>query len=116
MADLSHALKAVEVCSKSIGSEGYFTREAERVFPPYFASHCSAVTETSHLAIPTHALQAVQVWSKSVGNEEHAIPEAEAVPRTFLSLHCRGVTLTIHYKQCKFPGNRLVMRALYSRG
>jgi hypothetical protein len=51
------------------GNEGHFTRDAEAVFHPYLAYHCSGVTATSYLALPAHALKAVLVWSKLVGNE-----------------------------------------------
>jgi hypothetical protein len=40
-------------------------------FGPYLASHCSGVTETSHLVLPTHELQRLKDWSKLVDNEQH---------------------------------------------
>jgi hypothetical protein len=67
----SYALRAVQVCSKSLSSDGHLPREAEQFFRPYLSSHCSGVTQTSQAALPTHALQSVHVWPKSVGNEGH---------------------------------------------
>jgi hypothetical protein len=61
----------VQVFSKSVCNEGHFTLRAERVFPPYLASHCSRVSETSIMVLAGHGLPAVQVWPKSVNNEVH---------------------------------------------
>jgi hypothetical protein len=77
----AHTLQAVQVLSKSVGNEGDFTREAEIVFRPYLATHCSGVIETSHLVVPNHATEAVQLWARSVGNEGNFTREAETVFR-----------------------------------
>jgi hypothetical protein len=45
MALPTHALRAVQVRLKSVGNEGYFSLEAEKVFRPYLPSDWSGVTE-----------------------------------------------------------------------
>jgi hypothetical protein len=88
--------------------------EAEAIFRPSLASHCSGVTETAHLAHPTHALEALQVWSKSVSNETHFTYDAEVIFHPYLASHSSWVTETLHlhsvHKQFKFGGNRSVMK------
>jgi hypothetical protein len=64
----------------------------ERKFFVRLATHCSGVTHTSHLALPTHALQSMLVWSKSVSNEGHFTLVAETVFRPYLASHFSGET------------------------
>jgi hypothetical protein len=71
----------MHVLSKSGSKEGYFNLEVETAFPPPLSSHCSGVTETSHVPLPHHALQPVDVWSKSVSKEGHFTLYAETVFR-----------------------------------
>jgi hypothetical protein len=68
-----------------------------KVFHPNLGSHCSGVTETSHLAPTVHSLQAVQVWSKSVINEGNFTLEAETVFPLCLASHCSGLTDTAYH-------------------
>jgi TFIIF-interacting CTD phosphatase-like protein len=70
------------------------TLEAETVFHTYLASHCSRVTQKSHLAIPEHVMQALQVRIKSESNEKHFTLEARAVFRLYLATHSSGMTET----------------------
>jgi hypothetical protein len=57
----AHALPAVQFRLKSVCNEGHFTLETETVFHPYLPWYCSAVTETSLLAVPVCGLAAMQV-------------------------------------------------------
>jgi hypothetical protein len=61
----------------SVGNEGHFTLDAERDFRLCLTSHCSAVTQVSHMALTVLALQAVQDRLKSVINVGHFTLEAE---------------------------------------
>jgi hypothetical protein len=86
----------VKVWSKSVGTEGYFTREHERVSHLYLAHQWSVVTETSCLKVPAFALQPGKVWSKSVCNEWHFTREAEIFfsSRSRLALYRRDGNIT----------------------
>jgi hypothetical protein len=92
----SHALLLLPVESKSVGNEGHFPLEAERVFRPSFASHCSRLTETWNVVLADLGLQAVRVWWKSVSNEGHFTLEDVKVFRPYLPSHCSMVTKASH--------------------
>jgi hypothetical protein len=97
----SHVLLALNVWSKSISNEGYFTPETKTVFLSYLTSHCSGVTETGHHAFSPHVVLAEQVWSKAVSNEGHFTLEAETVFRPHLACQCSGVTETWNLTLCE---------------
>jgi hypothetical protein len=65
------------VWSKSGSNEGHITLAAETVFRPYLAPHCSGVTQTSYVALPSHASQEVKVRLKLSSNDGHFRFEAE---------------------------------------
>jgi hypothetical protein len=56
-----HALLAVRVRLKPVCNEGHFIHVVETVSRPYLSSHCSGVTEISHMALTGDALCAVQL-------------------------------------------------------
>jgi hypothetical protein len=92
------------VSEVEIGNEGHFTLEDKTVFRTSISSHCSGLSERSHVALPAHALQAVIGRLKSVSKEGHFIVEAETVFRPYLMSHCSGVTETRHVA---LPGHAL---------
>jgi hypothetical protein len=57
MAQLVHALERAHVKLKSDSNEGRFILDAERLFHPYFFSHCSGIAEICHMALPADALR-----------------------------------------------------------
>jgi hypothetical protein len=52
----ARVLHAAQVWLLSVSYEEHFSLEAETVFRPYLASHCSVVTETSKMLLTIHAL------------------------------------------------------------
>jgi hypothetical protein len=69
MALPAHAPLIVKVRFKYGCQYGYFTIQAETVFRPYLASHCSGVSGIWDMALRTNALRAVQVRMKLVSHE-----------------------------------------------
>jgi hypothetical protein len=75
-------------------NEGHITLEAKTLSLPNLASHCSRVTETSKLIMPTHALEAGQVWLKSVGKEGYFTLQGETHFCPYLVFNCNGLAQT----------------------
>jgi hypothetical protein len=78
----------------SVCNEEHFIQDAETVSRLYLASHYSAVTETSIMAVPNNALQAVQVSLESAGNEEHFTLDGEIIFLPYLASHFNGLIET----------------------
>jgi hypothetical protein len=75
----------VQAWYKSGSIKGHFNREAERVFRPYLAFHCSGVAEELHVTLPPHAPKLVQYWLKSGTNKGHFTFLTERFARTCLA-------------------------------
>jgi hypothetical protein len=57
----AHSREGVEVWSKSVFNEGYFTLEKERIFRQYLDFLCRGIPETSNFALPADAPQVRQI-------------------------------------------------------
>jgi hypothetical protein len=102
--EVQFTLVAVTVLRRSIVSHcswltqsshlGHYILDAETVFRPFLPSHCSGGTEICHMALTFRALRAVQGRLKSVSTEWHFTLEAETDFRLYHASHCSGVNET----------------------
>jgi hypothetical protein len=65
------------VCSKLGSKEGHITLESEKAFCRYLASHCSGVTQITHIDLTSNAPQPGHFMSEPGNNEVHFTHEAE---------------------------------------
>jgi hypothetical protein len=103
--------------------EGFPTREAETVFRPYLALHCSGVTQKSLFELTVHGLQAMQVWLNLLSNEgilsarsrKLFTPISPPNEESWLKLHTCN-PLPMRQKKCRFGWNRSVMKGSLNEG
>jgi hypothetical protein len=97
----------LQVWSKSGSNEGQFTLEAETIFRPYLASHCSGLTLKSEMILPRHAPDPMQDWFISVSKEDHFTLEAKTVFCPYLTSRFPGVNETRHVTILSYAQNRV---------